>query len=161
MRRAVTLRLNVTPEVEATIRRLARLSEDGRETGGILLGKGPSEHGLIDIIQAGDPGPEAVRQPDSFLRDLNHARELADAAWPRSRAAWIGEWHTHPGAGPAPSARDLVTYADLLANPGLGFDVFVAIIVTPGRERDWNEPTLTPWLIGQTECPGTVLLTRL
>lgn len=83
---------------------LAPESADGRETGGILLGRGPDADGVVRVEIAGDAGPRADRRPDFFLRDLSHARELADGAWKRSRAVWVGEWHTHPTGGPEPSA---------------------------------------------------------
>lgn len=159
MRPDVTLRLNVSPAAEARIHELARVSEDGLETGGILLGRGPSPYGLLDILDAGDPGPNAVRHADSFLRDLAHAQQLADAAWTRNRATWIGEWHTHPETGADPSPRDLVTYAELLTQPGLDFTV--SIIVTPGIDKDWTSPALTPWLIGWTDRPDIVVVTQL
>jgi integrative and conjugative element protein (TIGR02256 family) len=157
----VTLRLNVTQEARAAIRQLAQLSEDGLETGGILLGRGPSDHGLIDVIEAGDPGPRARREPTTFLRDLDHARKLADAAWERSRAAWIGEWHTHPEARPEPSACDLVTYAQLLDDATLKFAVFVSIIVTPRDSSGWADATLTPWLIGRKKRRDVIVVGRL
>jgi len=161
MRRTVTLRLNVTQEADAAIRELAQLSEDGLETGGILLGRGPSDHGLIDVIEVGDPGPRARREPTTFLRDLDHARTLADAAWEHSRATWIGEWHTHPKAGPEPSARDLVTYAQLLDDATLRFAVFVSIIVTPRDPGGWADAALTPWLIGRKKRRDVIVVGRL
>jgi integrative and conjugative element protein (TIGR02256 family) len=161
VRPAVTLRVNITPETKATIQNLATASQDGLETGGILLGRGPSEHGLIDIVEAGDPGPNAARKADSFLRDRAHAQELADAAWTRRRATWVGEWHTHPQTGAQPSPRDLITYAELLSDPALDFAVFVAVIVTPGVDEDWTASALTAWLIERTECPELVVVSLL
>jgi integrative and conjugative element protein (TIGR02256 family) len=161
LRPAVTLRLHILPEAAAKIWALARASEDGLETGGILLGRGPSPHGLIDVTDVGDPGAEAVRRPDSFLRDLGHAQALADSAWQDSHATWIGEWHTHPRTGGEPSGRDVATYAKLLADPDLQFAVFVSIIVTPGPDTNWADPTLTAWLVARTPSPDVVLVAHL
>jgi integrative and conjugative element protein (TIGR02256 family) len=158
---AVTLRLHILPEAAARIWALARASQDGLETGGILLGRGPSPRGLIDVTDAGDPGPDAVRRPDLFLRDLAHAQALADAAWQDSHVMWIGEWHTHPKTGAEPSSRDLATYAELLADAELEFEVFVAIIVTPGPGRGWADPMLTAWLVARTQLADVVVVGRL
>lgn len=93
---------------------------------------------------AGDAGPEAVRRPDFFLRDLAHAKELAERAWQSSRAVWVGEWHTHPMGGPQPSQTDLQTYARLLSMGDLNFEVFVSIIVVPDPRVGWDEPSIEP-----------------
>ena len=143
----------VLPEAERRIREFAAESEDGRETGGILLGRGPDAGNVITVEHAGDPGPDAERRRDYFLRDLAHARELADAAWAEAEAVWVGEWHTHPTGPPTPSARDLVTYAALLADPELLFGTFVSIIVIP--DPDWKSPRLLTWVLGSVAAPGS------
>jgi len=143
--------VKILPEVEQRIRELAAGSEDGRETGGILLGRGPDGDGVITVEQAGDPGPSAKRRPDFFLRDLDHARELAAAAWDNGEAVWVGEWHTHPTGPPTPSNRDLVTFAGLLADPELAFAAFVSIIVVP--DPDWASSRLLTWVLGAVPKP--------
>lgn len=141
------------PAVGDAIKAMARESTDGRETGGILLGRGPNEDGVVRVEWAGDPGPKARREPGFFLRDLEHAQRLADEAWDESKAIWVGEWHTHVHGGPRPSGTDLATYASLLAAAELQFDVFVSIIAVPGAERGWEEPRLAPWLLAISEIP--------
>jgi len=135
------------------IKAMARESADGRETGGILLGRGPDEDGVVRVERAGDPGPKARREPGFFLRDLEHAQRLADEAWDESKAVWVGEWHTHVHRDPRPSATDLATYASLLAAAELEFDLFVSIIAVPDAARDWEEPRLAPWLLAISEIP--------
>ena len=100
---------------------------DGMETGGILLGH--VTDGTALVRYAGDPGPRAVRRRDFFLRDLDHAQELADAAFDTDGSIWIGEWHSHVEAPLVPSKRDLTTYALLLADDELGFDILISLIV--------------------------------
>ena len=139
--------IEIAPRARDSIFRLARESEDGRETGGILLGRGPDDNGVVRVEIAGDAGPAADRRPDFFLRDLVHTRALADKAWQQSRAVWVGEWHTHPKGGRAPSASDLSTYIRLLAASALEFDVFVSIIVVPDQLGGWTGPRLWPWLL--------------
>ncbi len=125
----------------------ALASADGRETGGILLGHGPDHSGRIRITEAGRPGPLAVRREDYFLRDLEHARALAAAAWARERALWIGEWHTHPHGDPRPSSRDLETYAHLLAAGELEFGVVVSAILVADKGSGWESPGIAVWVI--------------
>jgi integrative and conjugative element protein (TIGR02256 family) len=139
--------IEIAPGARADILRLASESRDGRETGGILLGHGPDLDGLVQVELAGDPGPNAQRHSDFFLRDLDHARALAEKAWSTSRAVWIGEWHTHPRGGHAPSSSDLRTYMTLLSIAELEFELFTAVIVTAGSEKDWSNPRLWSWLL--------------
>jgi integrative and conjugative element protein (TIGR02256 family) len=139
----------IRPEAEHRIRELAAASEDGRETGGILLGRGPDADNVITVERAGDSGPEAQRRPDYFLRDLAHARELADAAWHEDEGVWVGEWHTHPTGMSTPSSRDLTTYAGLLADRDLSFTSFIAIIVVP--DPDWASARLLTWVLGAAQ----------
>lgn len=147
----MTWRLELHDDARESIVHLARAAADGREIGGILLGRGPEADGTVHVEQAGDPGPNAIRRPDFFLRDLEHARALADEAWDRSEAVWVGEWHTHLKASGHPSEADLRTYYRLLSATDLEFEVFVSIIALPGPEGDWNEPELWPWLLQITE----------
>jgi integrative and conjugative element protein (TIGR02256 family) len=139
--------IRIADPASAAIAQLAAESADGRETGGILLGRGPGADGVLHVEIAGDAGPRAIRRSDFFLRDLEHARKLADAAWEGSRAIWIGEWHTHPCGGPEPSASDLQTYARLLAAQALEFEVFAAVIVVPHAHGGWSDPQAWPWLL--------------
>ena len=127
----------------------ARASTDGLETGGILLGA--AEPNAIVVRHAGRPGPRAIRRPDFFQRDLQHAQSFADQAFALDHSIWIGEWHTHLHAPPRPSTRDLATYQILLSDPELAFDYFVAIILADST-KDWRTPQLTAWLVTLTHA---------
>lgn len=124
----------------------ARASSDGLETGGILLGHDHEADDLIEVTRAGDAGPRAKRERRRFLRDLDHARGLADVAYEEDGSVWIGEWHTHTNESPVPSPRDLSTYLRLLDEPSLNFAMFASIIVTADSEK-WDDPVLWPWVI--------------
>jgi hypothetical protein len=60
---------------------------------------------------------------------------------------WVGEWHTHLERTGQPSDADLTTCARLLATADLEFEVFVAIIATPGETVGWEKPDLWPWIL--------------
>jgi integrative and conjugative element protein (TIGR02256 family) len=141
----VNAALRIQPAARESILQLAPESSDGRETGGILLGRGPDADDVLVVDEAGGPGPNAIRRPDFFLRDRAHAQALADAAWADRKAVWIGDWHTHPMGGTIPSGRDLRTYRGLLAAAELSFQVFLSIIVVPDEARGWELPQLHPW----------------
>ncbi|MEH1130792.1 Mov34/MPN/PAD-1 family protein [Micromonospora sp. CPCC 206061] len=130
-------RVVLAPRAATTIRDEAQRSADGNETGGLLLSHADDTPAWVR--SAGDPGPAAVHRPTFFLRDLRHAQQLAADAFARDGGEWIGEWHTHPGAAPIPSARDLHTYLGFLADPQLRFNAFIAVILVERlRDSDAN-----------------------
>lgn len=151
----ITVRL--TSEAFATICAEAVASADGRETGGILLGFDADERGEALALEAGGPGPNAERRVDFFQRDLPHAQQLADAAYGRRCARWIGEWHTHPRAFLTPSRKDLRTYRDFLRDHELRFANFIALIVA-ARDADWKQLVITGWIIEERRILPALLL---
>jgi integrative and conjugative element protein (TIGR02256 family) len=136
------LTVSITESARAVIARESLRSLDGSETGGILLGT-DSPEGIV-IRHAGGPGPNARRSSCTFLRDRDHAQQLADAAWRRDRSQWIGEWHTHPSSELIPSDLDLDSYRHHLHDPDLELDHFVALIVGLHTNRGI---TVATWLV--------------
>lgn len=130
-----------------TIERETRSSMlDGMETGGILLGDHSGDD-IVNVRFAGTPGPNAVRRPDFFLRDLGHSAAFAEHCYRRYGVAWIGEWHTHPTHAPFPSSTDLTTYDALLHDPELNFGTeFIAMIAGPCR------PASDRWVLKAWAC---------
>lgn len=123
----------------------SKASEDGNETGGILLGQ--DNAGELCVRRAGGPGPNAKRSTHRFLRDLQHARDLADHAYDADGSIWLGEWHTHPQGPATPSDIDLTTYTGHLSDASLAFDRFLACIVLPCPEHQWAHVILYAWII--------------
>ena len=132
---------------------MANASQDGRETGGILLGHQADDHGIIRVQRAEGPGPEAIREPARFQRDLAHANRVARRAWASENLNWIGDWHTHPMGGPRPSRVDLDSAYRLLCDDELRFTTFVSIIVTPGSGGSWRKPCIDIWLLSRERPP--------
>jgi integrative and conjugative element protein (TIGR02256 family) len=151
------IRVRLTSEAFATICTEAVVSADGRETGGILLGFDSDERGEALALEAGGPGPNPERRPDFFQRDLAHAQKLADEAYGRRCARWIGEWHTHPRGFLTPSRKDLRTYRDFLRDRELRFTSFLALIVS-ARDDEWTHPVITGWAIEQRRLLPALLL---
>jgi integrative and conjugative element protein (TIGR02256 family) len=129
--------------VERMIQREAERSADGKETGGILLGFEDPEGDHHWVTQAGDPGPNAVRSAVRFVRDLDHARALAAAAYEVDSSLWIGDWHTHPGGPALLSPTDLNSYRKVLASSDM--TSFLAILLLP--RGGWREPEFHAWKV--------------
>jgi len=129
-----------------------RHAEDGNETGGLLLGcdlgMGP---GFV-VRHCGDPGPNAVRQPANFARDLAHSTMLAERVAELDGSVWIGEWHTHLAELPMPSAYDLLTYRVLLANREVDFPRLLSLIVLAAEDGGWSPPRIFAWSISTSSA---------
>lgn len=151
---AYDARFTIFPQALETIRREASQSLDGLETGGILLGT--HEPHIMEVRAAGEPGPGAIRRPDFFLRDLQHAQQLADHAWQTHRSQWLGEWHTHLNGGLTPSPADMHAYLQHLQDPELGFQEFACLIVA----FDAQQTALAAWIVdlkGARPAPITLI----
>ncbi|MGY1810640.1 Mov34/MPN/PAD-1 family protein [Blastococcus sp. SYSU D00669] len=120
-------------------------SADGRETGGIVLGRDGGLGGDLHVRHCGDAGAGAARHERRFSRDVVHAQALADAAAATDGSEWIGEWHTHLVDLPAPSATDLWTYRQLLDDPDTGLTRLLSLIVLPDADTGWQRPALFAW----------------
>src|SRR5579872_2765570 len=122
-------------------------ARDGNETGGLLLGSDLGMGPGFVVRLCGDPGPNAVRGPANFARDLAHSTMLAEHAAESDGSVWIGEWHTHLAELPMPSAYDLLTYRMLLADREVGFPRLLSLIVLAAEEGGWSPPRVFAWSI--------------
>lgn len=100
------------------------LSEQERETGGVLIGswqRGFDRSILIKIKRASGPGMDAVQKAALFRPDLNYYRNRVD--YYREKHGWdyMGEWHKHPGSYEKMSLIDEKTADDLLVSEGWPF----------------------------------------
>ncbi|HEY5052927.1 MAG TPA: Mov34/MPN/PAD-1 family protein [Solirubrobacterales bacterium] len=133
----------ISERVMDEVRNMARDSEDGSETGGILLGFEEID-GSFWVTEAGGPGPLAERSPTYFCRDLDHAEVIAERAFSIDGSQWVGDWHTHPGGPNALSHVDLRSYREVLVNSDL--EVFLAILLRPGL-KGWQQPRATAFAV--------------
>lgn len=128
----------------------SQLAADGNETGGILLGCDLGMGSGFMVRHCGDPGPNAVRRPTHFQRDLGHARMLAGQAAELDGSVWIGEWHTHLLELPIPSLHDLITYRTLLLDQEINFPRLLSLIVLSAEDGTWTTPRIFAWSISAT-----------
>lgn len=126
-------RLRVAEGACELIHSIAAARTDGLETGGALFGFDDGPTGDLLVTEATGPGPAAVHEPTRFERDLDYTHRQALEIYERTRAEWVGEWHTHPSGGLEPSPVDLATYLAHLSDPDLRFDRFAAIIAVPSE----------------------------
>lgn len=103
------------------------------EAGGILLGMRRGEH--IHVTQLTSPGPQDRRTRTAFHRARQSHQELALRQWRDSGGVmdYLGEWHTHPEAGPSPSATDLREWR----TPLRSYDTALVFLIAGTREELW------------------------
>ena len=121
----------------ASIESTIAVSDPTLETGGALFG----HERPLRITSAAGPGPNAIHQPQYFLRDLEYTQRAADRAYALDRSQWLGEWHTHPHGPSGPSTLDLTTYANHLGDAELRFECFITLIwstATSSRVSAWS-----------------------
>jgi integrative and conjugative element protein (TIGR02256 family) len=77
------------------------------ESAGVLLGYRRGNH--IHIVQATLPAADDIRNRFSFTRRDKSHQQIATREWRTSGRTkdYMGEWHTHPEAVPAPSMVDV------------------------------------------------------
>ena len=80
--------------------------KDRCEQGGILLGRVFRDYDEITSLVG--PSRSDIAGLFSFVRKREPAQKSVNKAWNRSGGytVYLGEWHTHPGNDPSPSAQD-------------------------------------------------------
>ncbi len=107
--------------VTLTARAFAKMAEfaakrSQRETGGILIGHYSEDLTIARIEAASDEPPDSRAGRTWFVRGQVGLAEILQRAWREGRY-YLGEWHSHPGASPAPSGPDLSAIAKMARHP--------------------------------------------
>jgi integrative and conjugative element protein (TIGR02256 family) len=137
--------------------RLARVPARPYEVGGWLLGYWAEDHSSVFVTHATPPAskgtPFGVR-----ISGCGH-RKLFDQAWDASDGlvTFLGDWHTHPGSPPYPSARDEAALVQLATS--VKFDTpepLIAIVSTPRYPWRQGPVTIGFYLGGREEDARSV-----
>ena len=97
--------LSLPTSVLATMRQETEL-EGELETGGVLVGWDDGQ-GTITIKAASRPGPNAIKKPTRFEKDVDFCQRFIDDRYWGEGWVYVGEWHYHPEGSNKPSAQDL------------------------------------------------------
>lgn len=124
------------------------------ETGGLLLGYvAPNgEPVVLDIIR---PGPAAHHERDSFTPDHTWQVNQLKSQYVGSDGvlSYLGDWHSHPAGGPAPSRRDLATLSSIATDPAARAPrplMGIVGLIDGAFQLQlwrWSPLTLGPWTI--------------
>jgi [CysO sulfur-carrier protein]-S-L-cysteine hydrolase len=124
---------------EPILRRLrAELRRAGRrEIGGVLMG----EHVEGDVFQVVELTVQSTGGSHvGFMRHPEEHKPQLDAFFERTggdytRFNYLGEWHSHPSFEPVPSLTDLQTMQSIVADPQVGANFLVLVVVRLGLFR--------------------------
>jgi len=76
------------------------------ETGGVLAGTYSGDHKCAHITSFSSAPPDSESGGSWFRRGIQGLQKWIDKQW-RSKSYYLGEWHFHPFAPPAPSGTDI------------------------------------------------------
>jgi integrative and conjugative element protein (TIGR02256 family) len=114
------------------IRRLEReLRRAGsREIGGLLMGEHVRDalFRIVDISVQRSGGSHAcfIRHPKDHEKQLK--KFFARTGSDYTRFNYLGEWHSHPGFDPVPSATDVETMQSIVDDPNVGVNFLVLLV---------------------------------
>jgi integrative and conjugative element protein (TIGR02256 family) len=127
---------------DAVIARLTSLPACPCEVGGWLLGYWAEDNGSVFVTGATPPASRGT--PFGVSISAAGHRHRFDEAWQASGGlvTFLGDWHTHPGSPPFPSARDEAALVKLATGPKFGTpEPLIAIVSTP--RYPWREGPVT------------------
>ena len=103
------------------------------ESGGILLGHVARDH--VIITEATTPSRFDFKTIITFVRAKIPAQLRINKAWKKSSGTliYLGEWHTHRGINPTPSAQDKTMILKSLKETKMEIDFLYLVVVGINR----------------------------
>ncbi|MGE3476426.1 MAG: Mov34/MPN/PAD-1 family protein [Rhodospirillaceae bacterium] len=118
--------VNLAPAVLSHLQLHRQTSDAATEAGGQLFAR--FTENTIAIEKATGPRRSDRRTVWSFLPDRLAERREINALF-KQGLHFVGDWHTHPQAQPAPSGRDIASFLDMFKKSHHELSDFVMIIV--------------------------------
>jgi integrative and conjugative element protein (TIGR02256 family) len=120
-------------------------SAGSREIGGLLFAEhlGGDIFNLVEVSvqRKGGTAGRFVRDPQQHQEQLNKFFETTGND--HTRFNYLGEWHSHPSFCPLPSPEDIETMNSLVADPSVGANFAVLLIVR--RQDNRLSASATPF----------------
>lgn len=119
----------------------ASVTAGRRETGGILIGRHASDGWTVEVAEATPKPKGSIAGWFSFRRGHDGLQRLLESRWLRGEH-YLGEWHFHPGAAPAPSCSDNMAMEQISLDPAYAC-VEPLLIIIGGKPPDRFEISAT------------------
>jgi integrative and conjugative element protein (TIGR02256 family) len=140
--------LRVEPPQVARLLSLCAASE-GRETGGVLVGRYASKHDLALVSSVVGPPADSRGGRTWFHRGVHELQSLLDRIWRGRREYYLGEWHFHPGAAPEPSSTDFATMSSISLSTEWRCPEPVLLIIGGDPSAEWCASAMVTTRAGQ------------
>jgi len=108
------------------------------ETGGILVGRYSEDCRMAEVTGTSRGPSDRGGARASFLRGVKRLLAWLRELWVRRADYYLGEWHSHPGASPVPSRRDVKTMLDIAKSKPCNCPEAVLLVVGGGEHSQWT-----------------------
>jgi len=123
-----------------------------KETGGIVIGHYNARHTCAICQRVTGPPGDSVHVAARFLRGVSGLQKLLNRMWQRQQEYYLGEWHYHPFAAPAPSPSDVMQMLSIAEDPNYSCPEPILIIVGGDPDGKW-QPSATVYAKAQLVVP--------
>jgi len=108
----------------------------GLETGGVLVGRYEDDNRVARVLGFSTPTPDSRRGPADLWRGTAGLSGWLRELWGKD-AYYLGEWHLHPSASPAPSATDIHSLLAIARDPAYQC-ASPLMLILGGRAPSWR-----------------------
>lgn len=108
----------------------------GRETGGILVGHYTDALDCAVVTRASRAPSDSKRGATWFVRGVRGLQRWISRLWHEGRY-YLGEWHSHPGTDPTPSAIDIAQMRAIAGSSLYRCPEPILVIVGGGPRGGW------------------------
>lgn len=108
------------------------------ETGGLLVGFYSENLDIANVRAVGGPPPDSKAGRTWFQRGVSGLKSWLHKLWFGDHVYFIGEWHFHPFASPAPSSIDFSQMNEIATNPKWQCTAPILMIVGGDPNGEWE-----------------------
>lgn len=122
-------------EIQSVLKYCA--NSNGKETGGILIGRYSQEHNMAIVTRVSGPPEDSKSGSYFFVRGIKGLQQILNRLWSQ-KEYYIGEWHFHPYAAPIPSNTDHQQMAEFSCDKRMKCPEPILLIIGGNPTTEWS-----------------------